>query len=124
MGRMGELDLPDLLAPYAPRLLVMLGAGLACALVAIVLRAGLDALLPGGAPFPLVFPAALLATLFARWPAGAVTGATMIVHAWHHPFHAVALACAITVAIAELFRARCGARSPRATCSSRNSSIA
>ncbi|GAA0669883.1 hypothetical protein GCM10009102_20520 [Sphingomonas insulae] len=75
----------------------------------------------GGAPFALCFPAMMLATLFARWQAGAVTAALGITYAYYYSvppsgtFHAtspaspltlafIVVAAIITVAIAEVFR--------------------
>lgn len=81
----------------------------------------LDALVPGAAIFPLVFPAAMVATLFAGWLAGATAGLISITFAWYYlypvrnSFHfetpaaavtvgTVFIACAITVVLAEIFR--------------------
>mgnify|MGYP002013210597 CR=1 FL=1 len=119
---LGELDLPERLAPMLPRWVSQLGTGLACAALAAIIRILLDAVVPGGAVFALIFPAAMLATLFARWQAGAVTAAVLILYTWYflYPVQnsfafvdeagslsvaSVTIASIITIAIAEIFRA-------------------
>ncbi|MFN3433383.1 MAG: sensor histidine kinase [Sphingomonas sp.] len=121
MPRLGELDLPDRLAPAVPRAATQIGFGILCASSAILMRAVLDVLAEGGAPFALCFPAMMLATLFARWQAGAIAAALGIAYAWYYGFAPVGsfrlidpaarvtvgfiiAAAIITVAIAELFR--------------------
>lgn len=121
MPRLGELDLPDRLAPAVPRVVTQIGFGVLCASSAILMRAVLDVLAEGGAPFALCFPAMMLATLFARWPAGAVAAALGIGYAWYYGFAPVGsfrlvdaaatvtiafiiVAAIISVAVAELFR--------------------
>ena len=121
MSRIGELDLPDRLSPTLPRWVTELGVGLLCATSAILLRASFDALSTGGAPFAFVYPAAILATLFARWRAGAVTSIVSIVYAWFYSYPAqgsfritapnggvtiaiIVIGAILTVAIAETFR--------------------
>jgi two-component sensor histidine kinase len=122
VGRLADLDLTDRLAPVLPRWVTQLGVGVLCIGGAGVLRVAINLVSPGAAPFALIFPALILATLLARWSAGAVTAAigigvvviARIVHPDHH-LHAddprgalaviaVALAAALTIAIAELFR--------------------
>lgn len=83
MARIGELDLPDRLAPYGPAWTTQLLFGLLCAGVAILGRALVDTVAPGAGPFALGFPAMLLATLFARWPAGLLTSIIYILYAWY-----------------------------------------
>lgn len=83
MARIGELDLPDRLAPYGPTWVTQLLFGLLCAGGAILVRALVDGVAPGAGPFALGFPAMLLATLFARWPAGLLTSAIYILYAWY-----------------------------------------
>ena len=121
MARLGEIDLPDRLAHTAPRWLTTIGIGLLCAALAILTRAGLDAVAgTGGAPFAFVYPAAILATLFARWRAGALASAIAILYPWYfffpvrHSFRTAAdgglsvgfiiVGAALTVAICEAFR--------------------
>ena len=121
MARIGELDLPDRLAPFLPRWATEIGTGLLCAGVAVIIRAVLDAIVPGGAVFALIFPAAMVATLFAGWRAGTIAGAVLIPYSWYFLYPvtgsfafvseagllsviSVTIACAMTVGIAELFR--------------------
>lgn len=84
MGRIAELDLPSRLAPYLPAWATQLLFGLFCAAVAALLRAVIDTVAPSAGPFALGFPAALLATLFARWQAGAVTSVLTILYSWYY----------------------------------------
>ena len=121
MATIGELDLPDRLAPRIPRWGTELGVGLLCASSAIVLRALFDGLATGGAPFAFVYPAAILATLFARWRAGAITSVLTIAYGWYYTypvrqsFHIdapnggvtvalIVIGAALTVGIADMFR--------------------
>jgi two-component sensor histidine kinase len=121
MRRFGELDLPDRLAPLVPRWVTSVAVGLLATACAAVIRFGLDTLVPGAAVFPLVFPAAMVATLFARWLAGATTSTVSILFAWYYLYPVknswrfetsaaaitvgyVAVAAALTVFLAEMFR--------------------
>jgi two-component sensor histidine kinase len=121
MGRIGELDLPNRLAPTVPEWLGSVIIGLAAAACAGILRFTLDSLVPGVAAFALIFPAVTLATLFARWLAGATTAGVSVVYIWFfiYPGHgtyptsahqalvsvlSVCVALAITITIADLFR--------------------
>ena len=120
--RLGELDLPNRLAPAVPRGVTQFGFGVLCSTSAILVRSVLDGVAAGGgAPFALCFPAMMLATLFARWQAGVVTATLGIAYAYHYsvpPGGSVQAANAatpltlafivvtaiLTVALAELFR--------------------
>ncbi|RYY24981.1 MAG: DUF4118 domain-containing protein [Sphingomonadales bacterium] len=121
MGQIAELDLPDRLAPGVPRLVTSIGVGLLATAGAAIARFGMDALVPGAAAFPLIFPAIMVATLFARWQAGATAATVSVVYGWyyHFPirnsFHfessagavsmaSVAIGAIITVMLAEMFR--------------------
>jgi two-component sensor histidine kinase len=122
MPRLGELDLPDRLAPAIPRWATTAAVGLICAALAILIRAGLDIVSGGaGAPFAFVYPATILAALFARWRAGAITAAVSITYAWffwfpvRHSFRPadpegafavvfIIVGAAMTIAISETFR--------------------
>ena len=73
VARLGELDLSDRLAPTVPRWATQLGMALLCAAGIELSRAAVNAVAPGSAVFALVFPAIMMATLFARWPSGAMT---------------------------------------------------
>lgn len=93
MGRIGETDLADRLAPSGRgALLVQLCFGLLVTGLAIGLRAVIDAIAPAAGPFSLGFPAVLIATLFGRWQAGLLTGVLTLLYSWyfilpeHHSF--------------------------------------
>lgn len=81
MRRMGEIDLPDRLAPGVPVWVTQVVVGILCALGGGVIRLLFDLVAPGTAPFALVFPALIMATLFARWPAGVLTAIISIRYA-------------------------------------------
>jgi two-component sensor histidine kinase len=83
MIQLGELDLPDRLAGYAPRRVTQLAIGLICAAIAIVLRTPFEHLAPGVGPFVLAFPMLLIATLLGGWQAGLVTGTISSLHIWY-----------------------------------------
>ncbi|MBB4837449.1 two-component sensor histidine kinase [Sphingomonas kyeonggiensis] len=84
MGRIGETDLADRLAPSGRgALLVQLSFGLLITGLAIGLRAVIDAIAPAAGPFSLGFPAVLIATLFGRWQAGLLTGALTLLYSWY-----------------------------------------
>lgn len=121
MGRIGELDLPDRLAPTVPRWVTSIGVGLVATACAGLVRFALDTMVPGAAVFALVFPAAMVATLFARWLAGATAASVSILYGWYYLFPirssfrfetsaqavtmgSVVISCVFTVALAEMFR--------------------
>lgn len=123
MRRVGEIDLPDRLAPGIPVWATQIGVGVLCAGGAGVVRLFFDMASPGTGPFALVFPALILATLFARWPAGVLTAAISILYAWRFVLVkedltadaladpsgisrtlVISVAAAITIFIAEGFR--------------------
>ena len=83
MGRIGELDLPERLAPYVPAWVTQLAFALLCVAAAMLLRMGIDLFAPAVGPFALGFPAALVATLFARWGAGALCALISLGHTWY-----------------------------------------
>jgi hypothetical protein len=56
---------------FAPVWLTQAFVGLVASGVAFLIRAILELAWPGVAPFALLFPATLIATLLAGWPAGA-----------------------------------------------------
>ena len=97
------------------------GVGLLAMACAGLARLVIDAAVPGAAIFALIFPAAMAATLFARWLAGATAAVTSIVYGWYYlvparnsfrfetPAQAatvlsVVISCMLTVALAERFR--------------------
>jgi len=57
---------------------------LVCLAAAAIVRLLVDALAPGAAPFVLLFPAALVATLVGGWRCGALTLAVAEIWAWYY----------------------------------------
>ncbi|EZP54776.1 sensor histidine kinase [Sphingomonas sp. RIT328] len=83
MQRFRQLDLTTRFAPRIPRIVTQCAVGLVSAVLAILLYSALDRITVGkGAPFALCFPMMLLATLLARWPAGAISALLGIGYAW------------------------------------------
>lgn len=119
MARIGELDLPDRLHPAVPRWVTQLGVALLCVGAAGVLRLTINLVAPGAAVFALLFPAIMIATLFARWQAGLLTGLISITYAFfaiylpapsitqsgpYWTLFAIVFSAALTIALAETFR--------------------
>ena len=67
-----KIDLPGRLGGAKPRPLAQVGVAVALLAVVVVLRRGIDTVAPGAAPFALMFPAVLVATLMAGWACGAM----------------------------------------------------
>lgn len=120
MARIVEFDLLDALAPRVPPWVTGPAIGVAAAILTALTRRAIDLVAPGGAPFALVFPAIMLATLIGRWQAGAITAVLTITAAQRFvvpdqsftyvaggeakALVAVVIAAVITLAIAETFR--------------------
>jgi len=121
MRPIGEIDLLDRLAPAVPPLVTQIGFAILCSAIAIGFRVLTDLFAPAAGPFALVYPAALLATLFGRGLCGLLTSAISLVYAWYYvlpdPGSFVmaqpadgprllvnAVACAVIVAVAASFR--------------------
>lgn len=120
MARLGELDLPDRLAPTIPRWVTQLGVALLCAAAIEISRGLINLVAPGSAVFALIFPAIMIATLFARWPAGFMTAAITILYTFFIVYlpstqarvsidprlavFAVSVSALATIALAEVFR--------------------
>jgi two-component sensor histidine kinase len=116
------LDLPARLSPVMPRWLGEMLTALLCLVVAGILRLALDALAQGAAPFVLLFPATLIATVAGGWRAGALTFAVGELWAWCYEVPprgfsfkgpaqppeliAIALVGLVLVAVAQVFRSR------------------
>lgn len=122
MGRIGEIDIADRLAPRLPAWASQLGFGILTALLALLLQSLLAQFVPGAGPFAMGLPAVLLATLFGRWGSGAVAGIVFILTVWFEtlppagsfafavPSDATrvliaAITFALVIAVAETFRA-------------------
>lgn len=120
MSALGELDLLDRLAPTVPRWVTQLGVALLCAAAIEISRGLVNTVAPGSAVFALIFPAIMIATLFARWPAGVMTAAIAIAYTFfviylptaavrttinpRFAVFAVGVSAAMTIALAEIFR--------------------
>jgi two-component sensor histidine kinase len=81
---LNRIDLPGRLAPVLPLWIGELIVALMCLGVAGVTRLTVDALTPGVAPFVLLFPAALVATLIGGWRSGALTFGFAEFWAWYY----------------------------------------
>jgi len=68
--RIANLDIPGRFDGTIPIWLARIGCALFGLGLAVVLRLGIDLVAPGVAPFALVYPAALVATLLGGWQAG------------------------------------------------------
>lgn len=119
MARIGELDLPDRLYPAIPRWATQCGVALLCVGAAGLIRLGINALAPGAAVFALVFPAIMIATLFARWQSGLLTALISVSYAFFFVYlpaptstqsgpywtlFAIIISAGLTVSLAETFR--------------------
>lgn len=121
MTNIGDFDLCERLSPALPIRVTQVIVGLLCVTAAWVVRMIFDIIAGGAAPFALIYPAIMLATLFARAFAGAVTAMIMILYVWYalYPIQGsfrfenaagafavavVAITAIITIAIAEMFR--------------------
>lgn len=82
-ARLGEYDIRERLAPRAPAWLVQLGFALFCVFCEIVVRLLINQAFPGAAPFALVYPATLAASLFAGWQSGLVVLVISELLAWY-----------------------------------------
>ena len=119
MQRLSEIDLPAL-APGAPVWMVDVATAVFCFGLMVLVRLGLEVLFPGAAPFALLYPFGLLATLLSSWRAGALTFYGGMLGAWYFvlppigffPLTAtdggrvalVAVTGAMTLAMAQIFR--------------------
>jgi two-component sensor histidine kinase len=120
-----NFDLRRRLAGVAPAWLVILAVALCGVGFSALLRVLADQFAPGVAPYAFTYPACLLATLLAGWPAGVATVAIGAILAWQFVvpraiqagasmhYQAAALVISIVtglcvIAVAEWFRA--GAR--------------
>ena len=121
MTNIGDFDLCERLSPALPIRVTQVIVGLLCVTAAWVVRMIFDIIAGGAAPFALIYPAIMLATLFARAFAGGVTAMIMILYVWYNLYPiqgsfrfenaagafavaVVAITAIITIAIAELFR--------------------
>jgi len=82
-ARLGELDIRERFAPRAPAWVVQLVFALFCIACEIAVRLLINQFFPGAAPFALVYPATLAATLFAGWPCGMIVLIVSEILAWY-----------------------------------------
>ncbi|MBP6689095.1 MAG: ATP-binding protein [Hyphomonadaceae bacterium] len=80
---LGEFDIRERLAPRAPVWLVQIGFAFVCIFAEIVVRALINQVFPGAAPFALIYPAILAASLFAGWQSGLIVLAISELLAWY-----------------------------------------
>ena len=121
MTSIGDFDLCERLSPAIPIRVTQVIVGLLCVGAAWVVRLLFDIIAGGAAPFALIYPAIMLATLFARALAGAVTAIIMILYVWYYLYPiensfrfanaagafsvaVVTITAILTIAIAEMFR--------------------
>ncbi|MDB5703301.1 MAG: hypothetical protein JWN66_417 [Sphingomonas bacterium] len=121
MTRIGDFDLCERLAPTIPIWVTQIGVGLMTVVAVRILRILFDIVAGGAAPFALIYPAIMVATLFARAFAGTVAATIMIVYIWYFLFPIrgsfrfvdsagafsvviVVITAIMTIAIAEAFR--------------------
>jgi two-component sensor histidine kinase len=81
---LSRLDLPARLSPVMPPWAGELLTAMLCLTVVGVTRLAIDALAPGVAPFILLFPATLVATLAGGWRAGGLTLLISETIAWYY----------------------------------------
>lgn len=119
MQRLSEIDLPAL-APGAPVWIIDIATALLCFGTMAVLRIVLEVFWPGAAPFALLYPFALLASLLSTWRAGALTFYGGMLGAWYFVvpplgfgglepigearLAVIAVTGALTLAVAHMFR--------------------
>jgi two-component sensor histidine kinase len=118
--RIAVLDIPARFSGVAPAWLLRIACAILGVGVAVVLRALVDVVAPGVAPYAFVYPAVLIATLLGGWQAGAGTMALGLPAAWlfvvpratlsggqmHYQLAAIllnALTAAAVIAVAEGF---------------------
>lgn len=119
MQRLSEIDLPAL-APNAPRWVIDVITALICLGLMVVVRIIVQMFAPGAAPFGLLFPFALIATLLSGWRAGALAfyggGLTAWYYVWPptgfglpepiYALHLIVIAAsgALMLGVAQVFR--------------------
>jgi PAS domain S-box-containing protein len=81
--RISDIDLPSAWSRVLPRWLGEIIVGLAFVVVSVLIRLIINVLAPGAAPFVLLFPAALFATVLGGWRSGTVTAVLGGVLVWY-----------------------------------------
>jgi len=82
MQRLSEIDLPAL-APKIPPLIIDIATALFCFGVMATIRIFLQMIVPGSAPFALLYPFAILATFLSSWRAGVIAFYLGLIGAWY-----------------------------------------
>lgn len=82
-ARVGEFDIRERLAPLAPPWATEIAFALFIVGIEVIVRFLLNQVLPGAAPFALIYPAALAATLFAGWRSGLIVLIVSELLAWY-----------------------------------------
>lgn len=121
VSRLGEFDVRDRFAPHVPGWLSQILFAVFCIGVEVILRAIINIVAPGVAPFALLYPAVLAAALFAGWQAGLLVLLASELLAWYFLLNAgqgfglptpadgprlvvIAIAGVIVIGLAEIFR--------------------
>lgn len=121
MPKLVEFDLPEALAPRIPVWVTQIVVGMVCVMLFGMMRFILDLVAPGVAPFAMIYPGIMLATLAGRWRAGVVCAVALVLGAWYYIMPVqnsftfadragpasiviVSIAAAVTVFFAEIFR--------------------
>jgi two-component sensor histidine kinase len=118
MQRLSEIDLPAL-APKVPTIVIDIVTAIFCFGLMVLVRLVVQQVAPGAAPFALLYPFGLVATLLSSWRAGALTFYGGLIGAWYLVIPPVgfelgegdaprvllnAVAGATTLAVAQMFR--------------------
>jgi len=83
VSRLGEFDVRERLAPLLPPWAAQLAFAIFCLGLEALLRFAINLVAPGAAPFALIFPAILAATLFAGWQCGLIVLVVSELLAWY-----------------------------------------
>lgn len=79
---LAEFDVRERLAPL-PAWLSQIAFAIFCLGMEVLLRLAINALAPGAAPFAVIYPGILAATLFAGWQCGFIVLAISMLAAWY-----------------------------------------
>lgn len=82
VSHLGEFDVRERLAPL-PAWLSQIAFAIFCLGMEVVLRLCINALAPGAAPFAVIYPGVLAATLFAGWQCGLIVLIVSELAAWY-----------------------------------------
>ncbi len=83
VSRLGEFDIRERLSPIMPAWASQIAFAAFCIGAEAVVRAALNLFVPNAAPFALIFPATMTATLFAGWQAGLIVLVVSELMAWY-----------------------------------------